>query len=594
MAPARQRRRRSTAEPVGTLLCVHGNPTWSFLWRRLVAAGARADASVARDRRRPAGDGVLRADGRAAPAGRPGRRPRCADRRTSGSSGPVVTVGHDWGGARQPRLGARPPGPAGGRRAHQHRRAPRGRRRRCPPRCAWRRRRGVLPVGTVTTPAFLETTLALAHPRLEPGGRRRLPRAVPDGRPARGDRRVRRRHPRRPPTTRAGPSSTGSPPGVRGLDVPALLLWGPRDPVFSARYLRDLRERLPHADVHRFEGAGHLVVEDEDVAGAVLRWLDARGRAPAPSDGAARAVPRPRRHAGRAGRRRRHRADRAGRPAVAPRDLGGARGPDATSWPAASRRAASGRATGSRSWCRRARTSPPCSTRACGSGRSSSSPTPGLGVQGLTRAVRARGPDRRHRDRAGAGRRAVAALGADAGQRRTRCARASRRALGVERVAGRARRPRPRLHRRPPVARRRRRRRGPVHLRLDRSGQGRRLHAPPARRDARRGRPHLRHRPGQPARRGVRAVRAARPRAGRDEREPGHGRHRARHPHGRARWPRPSARSTPRSSSRRPPRCASVVRTADGSELRRRSRASGCSSRRAPRSASTCSRPRRR
>ena len=70
---------------------------------------------------------------------------------------------------------------------------------------------------------------------------------------------------------------------MRGLDVPALLLWGPRDPVFSARYLRDLRERLPHADVHRFEGAGHLVVEDEDVAGAVLRWLDAPRRAPAPA-----------------------------------------------------------------------------------------------------------------------------------------------------------------------------------------------------------------------------------------------------------------------------------------------------------------------
>ena len=47
--------------------------------------------------------------------------------------------------------------------------------------------------------------------------------------------------------------------------------------MFTARYLRDLRERLPQADVHRFEGAGHLVVEDRDVAGGVLRWLDARG-----------------------------------------------------------------------------------------------------------------------------------------------------------------------------------------------------------------------------------------------------------------------------------------------------------------------------
>ena len=28
--------------PVGTLLCVHGNPTWSYLWRRLVAEAAAA------------------------------------------------------------------------------------------------------------------------------------------------------------------------------------------------------------------------------------------------------------------------------------------------------------------------------------------------------------------------------------------------------------------------------------------------------------------------------------------------------------------------------------------------------------------------
>ncbi|MDD9206236.1 AMP-binding protein, partial [Georgenia sp. 10Sc9-8] len=64
--------------------------------------------------------------------------------------------------------------------------------------------------------------------------------------------------------------------GVRELTAPALLLWGPRDPVFQERYLRDLIERLPHTDVHRFEGAGHLVVEDADVAGTVVRWLDAR------------------------------------------------------------------------------------------------------------------------------------------------------------------------------------------------------------------------------------------------------------------------------------------------------------------------------
>ena len=76
--------------------------------------------------------------------------------------------------------------------------------------------------------------------------------------------------------------------GVAALDVPALLLWGPRDPVFLERYLDDLAERLPHADVHRFEGAGHLLPEDADVAGTVLDWLGDRlpdGRVPAGAEG---------------------------------------------------------------------------------------------------------------------------------------------------------------------------------------------------------------------------------------------------------------------------------------------------------------------
>ena len=60
---------------------------------------------------------------------------------------------------------------------------------------------------------------------------------------------------------------------IRALRVPALMLWGPRDPVFSDRYLDDLACRLPHADVHRYEGAGHLIAEDVDYAAAALTWL---------------------------------------------------------------------------------------------------------------------------------------------------------------------------------------------------------------------------------------------------------------------------------------------------------------------------------
>jgi acyl-CoA synthetase (AMP-forming)/AMP-acid ligase II len=65
--------------------------------------------------------------------------------------------------------------------------------------------------------------------------------------------------------------------GLRGLTVPALMLWGPRDPIFSDRYLKDLIGRLPHAKVHRFEGAGHLIAEDRDIADPVFEWLAERG-----------------------------------------------------------------------------------------------------------------------------------------------------------------------------------------------------------------------------------------------------------------------------------------------------------------------------
>ena len=76
---------------------------------------------------------------------------------------------------------------------------------------------------------------------------------------------------------------------VRTLDVPVLLAWGPRDPVFSDLYLRDLVARLPHADVHRYEGASHLVTEDAPAAIDDIRaWVE---RLPAPRVRPARVGP---------------------------------------------------------------------------------------------------------------------------------------------------------------------------------------------------------------------------------------------------------------------------------------------------------------
>lgn len=44
--------------------------------------------------------------------------------------------------------------------------------------------------------------------------------------------------------------------------VPTLVMWGAQDFVFDDHFLEEWRRRLPHAEVHRFADAGHYVLED--------------------------------------------------------------------------------------------------------------------------------------------------------------------------------------------------------------------------------------------------------------------------------------------------------------------------------------------
>jgi acyl-coenzyme A synthetase/AMP-(fatty) acid ligase/pimeloyl-ACP methyl ester carboxylesterase len=271
-------------DPVGTLLCVHGNPTWSYLWRRLLATA-------------PPGWRVLAPDqlGMGFSDRLPGPRTlaqRVADLGDLTAAldvrGPVVTVAHDWGGVvslgwalahREQLRGvvltntavAMPEGdlgPALIRLAH----AP-----------AFRA------AVTVGTPVFVRAATALSLPRLPRDVRRAF--AAPYRSAARrravgdfvADIPFSSTHP-----SRAVQESIAE--GIRSLDVPALLLWGPRDPVFGERYLADLRERLPHAQLHRYEGASHLLPEDAPgYAEAVTRWVTDLG----PGNGADDAAPPP-------------------------------------------------------------------------------------------------------------------------------------------------------------------------------------------------------------------------------------------------------------------------------------------------------------
>jgi len=292
-------------EPVGTILAVHGNPTWSYLWRDVVAAGAAGGADGRRwrvvavdqigmglsDRRPRSGGGLWRLADRVADLGAlvdALRAPQqdgwpCV-------SGPLVALGHDWGGVVVSGwAGEHPDQVAALALTNTAVHAPAD-------------AALPLPLQVVSAPAahelltrrtdaFVRAALAQVRPR--PAAEVRAAYRAPYR--TRQERRGvadfvtdipwRAGHPSRPALERVarGVSALGS----ERASLPALLVWGTDDPVFGERYLRDLRARLPRADVHRVEGTGHLVPEDVDLGPLLLHWLAVRGvgtgTAPAPA-----------------------------------------------------------------------------------------------------------------------------------------------------------------------------------------------------------------------------------------------------------------------------------------------------------------------
>jgi haloalkane dehalogenase len=58
-------------------------------------------------------------------------------------------------------------------------------------------------------------------------------------------------------------------------DRPALVCWGMRDFVFDGHFLAEWQRQLPGAEVHRYEDAGHYVLEDagEEVGSRIEEFL---------------------------------------------------------------------------------------------------------------------------------------------------------------------------------------------------------------------------------------------------------------------------------------------------------------------------------
>lgn len=271
-----------TGTPMVTLLCVHGNPTWSYLWRNLVAAAPEHIRVIAVDQ---LDMGYSE---------RTGIRRTLADRvidlgnltQALGITGQVITVAHDWGGPvslgwalghRDQLVGVVLLNTA----VHQPSGAS------APSLIRLARSRPLLDLNTRLTPLFITSTTGLS--RWARGSKPRLSKADAAGYLAPYGESTRRAGVRQfvadIPLESDHPSAqelTRIAEGIRELtDVPVLLLWGPDDPVFSDLYLHDLEDRLPHANVHRYEGARHLVIDDApELISDLLTWVDAGPRIP--------------------------------------------------------------------------------------------------------------------------------------------------------------------------------------------------------------------------------------------------------------------------------------------------------------------------
>lgn len=245
----------------GTIVCVHGNPTWGYLWKGFLERLSPEWRVIAVDQ---TGMGWSQRTG-----------PRTLEQRVEElvsfceehTDGPIVLAAHDWGGPVA--LGAASSldveavilGNTGVGLPEQTS---------VPPLIATSRR--FVDVVCRRSPLFVDGTAmmtskqhrdALRAPYRSAERRRAVATFVADI-----------------PLSPNDPSWNAlerSAQNLADLDVPLLLVWGGSDPVFHDRFLADIVRRAPHAEIHRFPEAGHLVPLDEPMAEVAASWLNGLG-----------------------------------------------------------------------------------------------------------------------------------------------------------------------------------------------------------------------------------------------------------------------------------------------------------------------------
>lgn len=243
-----------------TIVCVHGNPTWGYLWRDVLHELGDRWRVIAVDQ---TGMGWSERTGERRLARRIEELVSFCEAEITG---PIVLVAHDWGGP-----------VAMGAAAHLDVRAvvltntavAKPDDVRVPPLIAMAR--SAVRSTCERTPLFVRGTArmtakahrrALIAPYIGAGRRRAVAGFVEDIPVRQSDQSA--------SDLEGAAESFGS---LEGRGVPVLLLWGGRDPVFHDRFLADLIRRAPHADVHRFPEAGHLVALDEPIGAIIADWL---------------------------------------------------------------------------------------------------------------------------------------------------------------------------------------------------------------------------------------------------------------------------------------------------------------------------------
>jgi haloalkane dehalogenase len=261
-------------EPV---VMLHGNPTWSFYYRRLIAAVSRKRRAIAPDH---IGCGLSDTPAAAHYPYRLENRVSDIDRLLEriGATTHLTLVLHDWGGMIGAAYALRHPERIG-RLVILNTAAfsmPAGKR------LPWMLAL-IRAAPAIFAPAVLRlnlfargAALTASHKGLAPEVRRGL--LAPTG--TRAGRLATLKFVQDIPLTDNDPSF----PILRRVDEglhaltanPMLICWGGRDFVFDGDYFREWRRRFPRAEAHLFPEAGHYVLEDvpENIIPLVLDFLD--------------------------------------------------------------------------------------------------------------------------------------------------------------------------------------------------------------------------------------------------------------------------------------------------------------------------------